>query len=94
MFHRSTPGYAALPPLNPVEASGIRRVREEELLRAVPHYRRALASLKGGGFEYLSAALSSKLEEHLRGELRTIKAELRRRALQERCTAAARSRVE
>lgn len=57
----------------------VESVREDELLRAARHYRRAISALEGSTFEYLTDDTARGLREHLIRELRTVTDELMRR---------------
>lgn len=57
----------------------VESVRDDELLRAARHYRRAITALEGSTFEYLTDDTARGLREHLIGELGTVTDELMRR---------------
>ena len=56
-------------------------LRDDELLQATRHHRRALASLRGITFEDLSAATVQRLVNKLTEGLRLLEEELKRRGV-------------
>ncbi len=64
-----------------LETDTVARARNEDLLRAARHYRRAISALRETTFESLNHVTADKLRAHLEQEMQTVAAELGRRGI-------------
>lgn len=66
--------------IRPTKAT-LQAQRDDDIIQAVRHHRRALTSLRGITFERLSASMTKKLVNDLTDNLRLLERELERRGL-------------